>query len=486
MHAKIIIRVFALVAIILSAFMLPPFIMALSTGADSVIRGFELTYIALITVAVLGLTITHKVRFKQLSVRDSFLLVFSVWLGLSLFAALPYYLSGTIKTASDAFFEAASGITCTGASIISNLAVVHPSMLLWRALSHWLGGMGIIMLTVALLPFFGIGGLQLMKAEQHGVEGLKMTSRIAETARYLWFIYLSFTIVVVMLLRATGMPMFEAILYSFSVVASGGLAPHSQGVGFYESHYIHWIMIIAMLCAGASFPLYFNLFSGKLDKVFKNSELKAYLLITIVASMVVATATYISGSYDSIADSVRNGFFHVSSILSTTGFSIADYSVWAPIAQFVLFMLYFIGGCSGSTAGGVKVVRLVVIFKQAMIEIRRLLHPHGVFPLRLNGASVPKEAVYSVSGFFILYLFTVLFVAAGASLAGVSIRTALVSALAMVGNVGMGIGPEIGPGCDYSFYPWYVKCLFGLAMIVGRLELYTFYALLTPFFWRNK
>jgi trk system potassium uptake protein TrkH len=461
--------------------MLPCVIIALVDGDRFTAFAF-LETLGLLAIPTAILVRVLKTGPQELSVRDSFLLVFAAWASLCFAAAIPFYLSGSVASMADAFFEASAGVSATGATILNDIEAQSRAILLWRSLCHWMGGIGIIMLTVALLPLLGIGGLQLIKAEL-GVDTEKLTARAAQTALYLWIIYVSLTVLCIILYLAGGMPAFDAVNHAFSAIATGGFSTKNNSMTDY-SPYIQWVTTGAMIAGGVSFALYYRVFTGKFLRVFRNTELRAYIGIMLVTTLMIAITNMRHDIYPNIADNIRHSAFQVAAIITTTGFATTDYVLWPQLSQFTLFLLLFIGGCSSSTAGGLKVIRIVVIFKQAILELKHLVHPRGIFRLRINGNSVNKEIVYSVIGFFILYLFTVMLVAALAAFAGADLLTAFSTGLAMIGNTGLGMA-GIGPAENYTFYPDYVKWAFGFAMIIGRLELYTFFVLLTPFFWRR-
>jgi trk system potassium uptake protein TrkH len=463
--------------------MLPCVIIGIVDSDRYTTIAFIETIAILIAFALLILFGVRASTRTEPSVRDSFLLVFTAWVGIAFASSLPFYFSGATMSFADAFFEAASGVSATGATIFDDIEAQSRAILLWRSLCHWMGGIGIILLTVALLPLLGIGGLQLIKAEL-GVETEKLTSRAAQTAKYLWIIYATATLITVILYLAGGMGAFDAFNHAFSAIATGGFSTKNSSMIEF-SPYLQWVTTIAMCAGGISFALYYRAATGRVLKVLKNTELRVYLGIIAVTTLITVLANMYYNTYTDLADNIRHSAFQIVSIITTAGFATTDYMLWPHLSQFMLFTLLFIGGCSSSTAGGIKVIRIVVIFKQALIEMKHLIHPRGVFMLRLNGSTtINKDVVYSVVGYVILHLFTVMLVAALTSFAGADLSTAFSTGLATVGNTGLGMA-GIGPAENYSFYPEYVKYALGFAMIIGRLELYTFFVLLTPFFWKR-
>jgi trk system potassium uptake protein TrkH len=418
-----------------------------------------------------------------LSNRDGFLLVTSSWILSALAGSLPLYLSGAIPTFTDAFFETMSGFTTTGASILSDIESLPKSILFWRSLTHWLGGMGIVVLTVAILPLLGIGAYQMMKAEAPGPSLDKITPKITETAKLLWFIYLGLTAAETILLMGGGMDLFEALTHTFGTLATGGFSPKNRSVGYYDSGFIHIVITVFMLMAGMNFVLHYRLITGRLKRVLSNIELRVYLGIFAAATLAI-TLTLYGHTYQSVRLSLRHAAFQAASVLTTTGFTTADYASWPFFAQAVLLVLTFVGGCSGSTGGGIKVIRITTLFKLGGHEMKYMAHPYGVFSLRLGQGTMKKNMVYSISGFFFLYLLmlliTTLVVASGAN----DLLTSLSAALVTLGNIGPGFG-RIGPALNYAFLPDYIKWFLSFAMLVGRLEIYTVLVLLTPRYWRG-
>lgn len=417
----------------------------------------------------------------RLTVREGIVLVGSAWFGACLLGAVPFMLSGTVRYFSDAFFESVSGFTTTGASVLQNIESYPMALRVWRTQMHWLGGMGIVALTVALFPLLGVGGFQLIKSETSGPDKGKVTAKITHTAKALWFIYLGMTVVQIILLCIAGMPFLEALCHSFSTLGTGGFSTQNSSIGSYNSSAIEIICTVFMFLAGINFSLYFHLFTGKPEEFFRNSELRAYLRISTCAGLCIAAALV---PLYGLSAAFIHSFFHVASIITSTGFSSVDYCTWPPFAQAVLFLLMFIGGCSGSTAGGIKVIRWVILRKQAFNEMQRLLHPHGVFSIQLNRRPGRKDVVYSVAGFIFVYFLCVLLTFLAATLSGEDILTAISAALTLVGNIGAAFG-KVGSGGDFSFFPHWAKVFFSFSMLAGRLELYTIVIICLPAFWRR-
>jgi trk system potassium uptake protein TrkH len=406
----------------------------------------------------------------RITISRGFLLVFLAWAAVCLLGALPYFLSGYIPDFTDAVFESVSGFTTTGATVLKDIELLPKPLLLWRALTHWLGGMGIVVLTVALFPLLGAGGFLLLKAEAPGPDVDKLVPRIAGTARILWFLYIALTAAQTLLLAVFGMDWFDALTHAFSTMATGGFSPRNNNIAYYRSAAVEWTCAVFMLLAGFNFTLIFQLLRGRFRGVWRNSEARAYFAIILIA-VVIITLSILPQSR-SAEEALRYAVFHTGSILTTTGFFCADYNVWPPLAQGVLFFLMFTGGCAGSTSGGVKVIRHVILWKQAGNEIKKFVHPKGVFTIQLNGSSGKKDIVYGVTGFVFLYFLLLFFSALLVSSAGEDIFSSVNAALLVLGNIGLGLG-NTGPFLPFPEFPAYVKWGLSFMMLLGRLELWT-------------
>lgn len=483
MNIKQVLRVVSVLLLIIAFFMFIPFFLAFSYNEKELMRSFLIPICLIVLVFFSILLFTRKNRRGIISTRDGFLLVSLSWITSAFFSCLPFYLSGSIPHLVDAFFETMSGYTTTGASILTSIETLPKSILFWRSFTHWLGGMGIVVLTVAIFPLLGVGGLQLIKAEAPGPTVDKITPKITETAKILWFIYLTLTVSETLLLMAGGMNLYDSFTHTFGTLATGGFSPKNRSVGHYDSAYIDVVVTIFMLMAGTNFILYFKLITGKLGSVFGNTELKVYLGIFLVAMMIIAFNNY-GKIYDSIGKSLRYAGFQAATILTTTGYTTTNFAQWPMLSQVVLFILMFIGGSSGSTGGGIKVIRIVTLFKQGWNELKYLIYPKGIFQIKLSGGTVKKEVVYAISGFVFLYIFLLLFTALIVATGGNDILTSISTALVTLGNIGPGFG-KISPAGNYAFYPAYIKWYLSFIMMAGRLEIYTVLVLLTPKFWKK-
>jgi trk system potassium uptake protein TrkH len=475
-----IIRLLCIITALVAALMLPSLLYAVFAGEAVMITAFALP-MALAAVIAVPAVLLIRQRFSNMNPREGFLLVFLTWVAASLLGALPYCLSGEGISFTDAVFESTCGFATTGGTTIALVEALPASLLLWRATSHWAGGMGIVLLTVALLPLIGVGGFQLIKAETPGPEKEKLTPRVTSASKILWLAYVVLTMVLVLLYRAGGMTWFDAVCHGLTVMATGGVSTHSAGFAFWDSPFLDIITIIFMILAALNFNMYFRLLHGKFRDILHNTEGRVFLGILIAAS--VAAAVALLPVYGSFARALRYGAFQVVSIVTTTGTARVDYTTWPAAAQMILFCMMFVGGCSGSTAGGVKVIRHVVLFKQAGSEIRRVLYPQGVFSIHLNRKVGRKDVVYGVAGFVFLYLAVVAFTTLAGAAAGLDVFSAFSAALSVTGNVGVGFG-AVGPSHNFAAFPSALKWLYSLVMIAGRLELWTVFVLFTPEYWR--
>jgi len=343
--------------------------------------------------------------------------------------------------------------------------------------------MGIVVLTVAILPLLGVGGLQLIKAEAPGPSVDKITPKITETAKILWFIYVTITVAETLLLMVGGMSLYDAFTHTFGTLATGGFSPKNSSVGHYNSTYIDVVVTVFMIMAGTNFILYFKLITGRLSSIFGNTEYKVYIAIFLVAMTIIAINNY-GNAYETLGRSFRFAGFQAASILTTTGFTTTNYAHWPVLSQVVLFLLMFIGGCSGSTGGGMKVIRIVTLFKQSWNELKYLIYPRGIFQVKISGDTIRKDILYPVSGFVFLYIFLLLLTTLVVATGGNDILTSLSTALVTLGNIGPGFG-KISPGGNYAFYQDYIKWYLSFIMMTGRLEIYTVIILLTPKFWKR-
>lgn len=472
--------IFAILAIVATTYIIP-IAVALNCHEYDMIVPFAAPMVAAWIVYFFVYLFTKKspVRF---TIKSSFVIVAFAWLTCSLFGSIPFILSGYFNSVTNAIFESVSGFTTTGASILSDVETLPRSLNLWRCETHWLGGMGIVALTVALLPLLGVGGFQLIKAETTGPDKGKVTSKITNTAKALWLIYFSMTVILFVLLKLAGMDFIDALSHAFSTLGTGGFSTRNASIASFNSPLIEWIITVFMFFAGINFSLFFYLVIGKFKEIKNNSEFKVYVFISAV---IIALITIIlTPSFKNFSDALRISAFQVFSIISTTGFSTMDFTLWVPAAQFLIFILFFIGGCSGSTSGGIKVVRWIVFQKQVHNELLRMLHPHGIFTVRLNQKPGRKDIVFNVASFMMCYALLVVIVTFCGTLANLDVFSAFTGALSMVGNVGPGFG-QLCPSNNLGFLPPALKWIYMFAMLAGRLEIYTMIMFFVPDFWKR-
>lgn len=474
-------RIISLIVAIVGIAMLFPTLVATVYGDYTVATAFLIPMVVSWIIAAIIFTAWRNTKIKM-STRGAFVVVAGAWTTVSVMGAFPLFLSGAIPNFTDAFFESTSGFSTTGASILNEIEALPISINLWRCEMNWLGGMGIVALTVALLPLLGVGGFQLIKAETTGPEKGKISAHITTTAKMLWGIYMAFTAIQTVLLIFCGMGFLDAIAHAFSTLGTGGFSTRNASIGAYNSVAIDVVCTVFMILAGINFSLYYYLISKKTDEVRNNSELKAYLFIVISLGIIVGILIF--PRYGNFFTSLRYSFFQVASLISTTGFSTDDFAQWMPAAQFFLFLLYFFGGCSGSTGGGVKVIRWVVLGKQVNNEIMRMIHPHGVFTIRLNKHVGRKDIVFNVAAFITVYFLLVIITTFVGTCGNLDLFSAVTGALSMVGNVGPAFG-LLGPTDNFGFLPDFVKWWYCFAMIAGRLELYTMIIFFSPAFWKK-
>ena len=418
----------------------------------------------------------------DLGYRDGFAVVVLSWLGLALLGALPYSFSGQMATFADCFFESMSGFTTTGSTILSKVEVLPPSALFWRATTHWLGGMGIIVLSLAILPLLGVGGMQLFQAEMPGPTKDRLAPRIQDTARILWTVYLLFTLVQTLLLMLGGLTFFDAICHAFATLATGGFSTHSASIAQFNSLYVEGVTILFMFLAGVNFTLHHRLLTGRFNSFWENEEFRLYLKVIVVATLVIMAANLSYGIYDSAGQSLRTALFQVVSIQTTTGFGTADFELWPPVCKFLLVSLMLIGGCAGSTGGGIKVVRVLLFFKYARLQLRNLVHPRAVGAIKLGRLKVPQDVMIAILGFFALYISVLLLATLAVTALGVDIVTGTTAVIATLNNIGPGLN-LVGPTTHFGHLPQAAKWILSFCMLAGRLELYTVAVFLSPEFW---
>ena len=426
--------------------------------------------------------LTRKLK-KELSKRDGYIIVTLGWLVMGASGSLPFLLSGSIDSISSAFFETMSGYTTTGASIIENIESLSPGIMLWRSMTQWIGGMGIIVLTVAILPLLGVGGMELFAAESPGPASTKIHSKITDTAKRLWVIYVLITAIEVIFLKFAGMSWLDALNHSFTTISTGGFSTRNTSIAAFNNPLIEYIITGFMMIGGINFTIIYFLCKLSFKKAYENEEFRVY--IGIIFSFVLLICLTLIISMDKFTEEAfRLSIFQVTSIVTTTGFATSNYAAWTPFAYMLIVFLMFVGGSAGSTAGGVKVARHLIILKNAYIEFKRLLHPRGIIPVRINNQTVDSKNVYNVLAFFFIYLLVFILGALVISAFGYDIMTSAGASIACLGNIGPGFG-GVDPSHSFAFFNDGVQLFLSFLMLLGRLELFTVLILMTPAFWYN-
>ena len=477
-----VLRILTYVLGIVGTAMLLPLVVAVREGEMAAVPAFLVPILAG-WAAVVVFWLKARGRPKVFDVHNAFGVVGGIWMAICLFGALPLYFSGAFPSPVDALFESVSGFTTTGITACPDVESLPVCINLWRCETHWLGGLGVIALAVALIPLLGVGGFRLIKAETTGPDKGKLTTMIANTAKTLWALYITLTAAQAFLLWKFGMSFVDALSHSFSTLGTGGFSTRNASVGAFGIPEVEWVCTAFMLVAAVNFAIYYRLLTGRLSEVRRDSEFKAFLVIVMTA-VFAATAIQFSG-LDKLDVTFRQVSFQVASVISTTGFMTSDYQTWKPAAQVVIFVLFLVGGCSGSTAGGIKVVRWTVLAKQLRNELRRMLHPHEVFTLTLNGMPGRETVVPVVAAFVFVYGLLVLVTTFAGALAGFDMFTAFTAALSMVGNVGPAFG-KLGPTANGSAIAAPLKLFYAFAMLAGRLEIYTLLFLAGSIFSRSR
>lgn len=435
----------------------------------------------------------HKKEVKQ---KEGYIIVTFGWVVMSMSGMLPYLFSGALPDITNAFFETISGYTTTGASIMDDIEIMPEGILFWRSLTHWIGGMGIIVLAIAILPLLGIGGMQLFSAEAPGPSSDKLHPRITDTAKRLWLIYFGYTVAETILLKIAGMSFFDAINHAMATLSTGGFSTKNSSIAFWNDQpLIQYIIIFFMFLAGSNFVLSYYVFKGKFIKVLKDEEFRYYagfmVIFTIIVSLVIyfkANITDLTPGYPMVLgkgeSSFRHALFQVISVITTTGFVSADFTQWTPFLTVFFFGLFFLGGSAGSTAGGIKVMRHLLIIKNGILEFKRTLHTNAIIPVRYNNKTVKEKIVYNIIAFFVLYMLLFIIGSLGLGALGLDFESAIGGAASSLGNVGPALG-SLNPVSNFNSLPVLAKWWCGFLMLAGRLELFTVLILLTPYFWKK-
>ena len=484
MNFRSVFRFLAFIMLFIAAIMLVPLFMAFGYGEDNAAASFGATITLMLVSSMITIFLTRKEKELRIGTKESMLIVTLTWVLMTAFGALPLYFSGSMENYSQCYFEIMSGFTTTGATAMPDIEIIEKSVIFWRGLTNWLGGMGVVVLFVAVLPIFGVKGNALVGAESVGPTKSKLTSTIRYTAMALWGIYIGISAVQVILLMFGGLNLYHALTVMFGTMGAAGFAPLNASIGGYESAYVEWVCTIFMMLAGANFSLYFFLLRGHVRKVLRDGELRLYLSIIGIFSLLVAIQLFSRGIYSTFSESLREAAFHIVSLITTTGFSADDYNVWPMFSQMLLLITCFIGGCAGSAGGGIKVVRIGVALRLGYNAIMRRIHPNAVCPVRIGDDLYDNPTSLSIGGFIGCYFVTFFIGCAIISLCDQDFLTTFTSVILCLGNIGLGLG---GIGIDFTFavYPDWALWVFSFLMLVGRLELFTVYALFTRSFWKK-
>ena len=481
LNIRIIIRTLGFLLCGESLFLLLPLIVSVIYKEGDELAFVQSIVITLVT-GLIFIALTYKAN-KKIGKREGYIIVSIVWIFFSVFGSLPFMISGSIPAFHDAFFETMSGFTTTGSSVLNNIEEIPHGILFWRSLTQWLGGMGIVVLSLAVLPAFGIGGMSLFSAESPGISPDKVNPKIKDTARILWNVYLIFTIAETILLMLGGMNLFDSICHSFTTMATGGFSTKQASIAYWNSPYIQYVIIFFMILAGTNFSLSYFAFTGSPKKMLRNEEFKYYLIFILFFTAIISIGLFITSNFG-VEESFRVSLFQVVSIMTTTGYVTSDYLRWIPFLLGMIFLLFFIGASTGSTGGGIKVMRIVLLIKNSYYELRRLIHPNAVIPVRFNNRSVNPQIITNVLAFFFFYV-TVFFLSSLVFLLFVdSFETAMGAVATSLGNIGPGFG-TVGPVASFSHIPAAGKWFLSFLMLLGRLELFTIIVLFSPAFWRR-
>lgn len=471
-------------ALFLSGALLAPIAISLIKG-----DGEALIFLksAAVAAAVAGLLIWqghNKMKTYEVQSRDGLATVGLAWLLIGVLGALPYWISDALPGFWDGLFESFSGLSTTGATVLNNIESLPPSLLFWRAATHWLGGMGIIVLMLAVLPFFGLSGVQLFKNES-SLGQTRLKPRIAQTSKALWLIYVGLTVLLIALLLAGGMSWFDSICHAFSAISTGGYSSRNLSIAHFKSGYFEVILTIFMFLGSLNFSLYYLAVKGDFKSFYTNTECRVFTLIIIMASLMVFTSLLTSGFYPSVLTALRHSFFQVVSVISTTGLTSYNWEEWPHFSQGVLFILFFIGGCAGSTGGGLKCIRWILVFKGIHRTLRQHVHPRAVLPVRLGNRAVPESVMTAVWSFVAIYIIMITVATLSLAAMDVDLMTAFSASVSALGNVGLGLG-KVSTSSNFGHLPGLGKGLLSLMMFIGRLEFFTILILFMPEFWQKK
>ena len=471
-------KVLALISLVVCGGMLPPLVISLADGTNDALP-FALSISAGVIFSAGAWIIPSSKKTSVTGIREGVGITVFAWLIASFIGALPFWTGGFVASFADAFFETMSGFTTTGATIFAEIETLPRGILLWRSITHWIGGMGIIVLSLAVLPFLGVSGMEMYKAEVPGVTAGKVTPKLHQTAVRLWRVYIILTVTEIILLTFGGMSIFDAVCHSFSTIATGGFSTKNNSIAYFTSPYIQWVIIIFMFLSGVNFSLYFCI-----PSIFGDGEFRCYVMTAVISSAVIAISLYACGILSGVEYVIRQSLFHVVTVMTTTGFIIEDYDFWPEVAKFVIILLMFVGACGGSTGGGCKVSRFMILGCCLRAEIKKLLHPRAVISARFDGKPLAQDTLNSATSFFVLYM---MMLGAGTLILtafGIDILTAFTGVLTCLSNVGPGLN-RLGSVEHFAWLPDIVKWILSFCMLAGRLELFAVFLLFVPSTYRK-
>ena len=480
---KLVVKTLGVLLLLEAAFMLIPAVFARVNHIYDA-QAFFVSVLITFVAGLIGLVLGMRAP-KHVTEREGYIIVALVWVVFSLFGLIPYYLSGAIDTYTDCFYETMSGFTTTGATVIEDLGTQTPTALLWRSLTQWLGGMGIIVLSLAILPMFGLGGMQLYAAEVTGLSYEKVSPKIGDTSKKLWGLYVILTALEALLLRIFGMNWFDAVNHAMTTIATGGFSTYNTSVALF-SPAIQYIITFFMILSGINFALLIYVLMGRPRRLFQDEETKWYLVVIGVATLLVAIGYFFTHNDMSLSggeEAFRKGLFTVAASVTSTGFAVDNYMNWHPLLWVTVFILMFSGACAGSTSGGIKWVRILIFVKNGFAEFQRRIHPSAIVPVKLNGKTLPQQTIGNVMAFMVFYVIIVLLTVLIFCACGINFDEAIGTTISAIGNVGISIG-NYGPADTYAAFPTVAKWVMTFVMLVGRLEIFTVLLIFTKALWR--
>ncbi|MDY6231941.1 TrkH family potassium uptake protein [Peptostreptococcus porci] len=441
--------------------------------------------IVAIAFALIGMVFTRKKPRKiDIFAKDGLIIVGITWIIFSIIGAIPFYVTGSIPSFIDAFFETVSGFTTTGSTILTDIESLSKGILFWRAFTHWIGGMGVLVFVMAIIPLAGRNSMSIMKAEVPGPTVDKLVPKAKQTAKLLYIIYIGLTGLEVALLMIGKMPLYDSVVHAFATAGTGGFSIKSASVGYYQSAYIDWVVTIFMVLFGINFNLFYLAILNKFNRIARSEELRVYLAIIVVSTLLISINVY--SMYNSISDSLRYSAFQVASIITTTGFMNTDFNLWPQFSKSILLILMIVGACAGSTGGGVKVSRIIIIAKHMRIELKKIIHPRSVSNVKVDGKIVENNVIRSVSGYIMIYFMLILFSFLLISINGFDFETSITSVITCINNVGPGLGSLVGPIGSFSMFSDFSKIVLSIDMLLGRLEIFPILILFSPRIYKRR